>query len=757
MLARSLACRLAAVAGFALAAGAFAQPVLIINGLPDDISADGTKTTGLFFDASIEQYAIFTWDRATGYTRIPGTGLSIEPIRASTDMSVLATGKNNDANWGDLNCFAGYCTFGDCTPGEPLPPPSPCSIPTIAHSWTSAGGWVNAGSLARTLDPGTNRFFGGTRCDSNINSVNDLSGNGRYMVGGAWWTGLTGFGGGPASGQCGDFYAFIADRQLGTVTPLPVQPGTTTSRADFINNDGTVITGYDLGEIVDPEFGPYTGRRTCVWVNGVQTILNTVSPSFDQFPVNGSGTTIAGLTDPAFNQATFGISSFQLVRWTRQPDNSWTPAALGLLADFFDGVETKPLLGMSASAISDDGNTIIGSASYGTSFFDRISRAFIWSPSINGGVPMDLGMYIEQIAPGSPIVVQGFTLTAGRGISADGNALSVSVQDARTTCTPQELGLFTGNHGVLYLNGTGIACSPPSIALDPQDNVSIQYTPFGVSLNVFASGTWPMTYQWQREDPFNPGQWVDLAESCSGFPYGGEWDYEGTSKSQLRVGQANCGSGRDGNYRCIITNSCGTVTSQAAEVIFQQGTVITQQPVDVEGCPSTFGSTFAVAVSNSADLSSQWEIRLASAPGAWIALTDGDNVMPDGRTLSVFGSSGQFLGMTPNRTGSQSDYVLRCQFISPCGGATSDEVNYIVERPTCPVICDSIDVNNDFSSFDPTDIDAFLSVFSEGPCIPEENFCNDVDFNNDGALFDPCDIDSFLLVFSEGPCTLCGQ
>jgi hypothetical protein len=113
--------------------------------------------------------------------------------------------------------------------------------------------------------------------------------------------------------------------------------------------------------------------------------------------------------------------------------------------------------------------------------------------------------------------------------------------------------------------------------------------------------------------------------------------------------------------------------------------------------------------------------------------------------------------MTPNRTGSQSDYVLRCQFISPCGGATSDEVNYIVERPTCPVICDSIDVNNDFSSFDPTDIDAFLSVFSEGPCIPEENFCNDVDFNNDGALFDPCDIDSFLLVFSEGPCTLCGQ
>ena len=70
--------------------------------------------------------------------------------------------------------------------------------------------------------------------------------------------------------------------------------------------------------------------------------------------------------------------------------------------------------------------------------------------------------------------------------------------------------------------------------------------------------------------------------------------------------------------------------------------------------------------------------------------------------------------------------------------------------------CDSLDFNNDGASFDPQDIDAFLSVFSEGPCIPDTATCNDIDFNNDGALFDPCDIDSFLLVFSEGPCTACG-
>jgi len=71
--------------------------------------------------------------------------------------------------------------------------------------------------------------------------------------------------------------------------------------------------------------------------------------------------------------------------------------------------------------------------------------------------------------------------------------------------------------------------------------------------------------------------------------------------------------------------------------------------------------------------------------------------------------------------------------------------------------CDSIDFNRDGSIFDPADVDSFLSVFAEGPCLPAGASCNDVDFNNDGSAFDPCDIDAFLLAFSEGPCTSCGQ
>ncbi len=97
--------------------------------------------------------------------------------------------------------------------------------------------------------------------------------------------------------------------------------------------------------------------------------------------------------------------------------------------------------------------------------------------------------------------------------------------------------------------------------------------------------------------------------------------------------------------------------------------------------------------------------------------------------------------------------LYRVQVTNSCGTLNGGE--FPLGGPIGPT-CDSIDFNNDTSFFDPQDIDAFLSVYSEGPCIPEEAACNDIDFNNDGSVFDPCDIDSFLLQFSEGPCTLCG-
>ncbi len=86
------------------------------------------------------------------------------------------------------------------------------------------------------------------------------------------------------------------------------------------------------------------------------------------------------------------------------------------------------------------------------------------------------------------------------------------------------------------------------------------------------------------------------------------------------------------------------------------------------------------------------------------------------------------------------------------GKATPTEMDFQTLDLNNPRVCDSIDFNNDGQFFDITDVDAFFSVYGEGPCVPEIATCNDIDFNNDGQMYDPIDVDSFLSVFSEGPC-----
>jgi hypothetical protein len=70
--------------------------------------------------------------------------------------------------------------------------------------------------------------------------------------------------------------------------------------------------------------------------------------------------------------------------------------------------------------------------------------------------------------------------------------------------------------------------------------------------------------------------------------------------------------------------------------------------------------------------------------------------------------------------------------------------------------CDP-DFNDDGVVFDPLDLEAFLTAFGEGPCIPAEACCDSIDFNKDGIVYDPCDIASFLTAYAGGPCTLCGE
>ncbi|MFO0856374.1 MAG: TIGR03118 family protein [Phycisphaerales bacterium] len=163
-----------------------------------------------------------------------------------------------------------------------------------------------------------------------------------------------------------------------------------------------------------------------------------------------------------------------------------------------------------------------------------------------------------------------------------------------------------------------------------------------------------------------------------------------------------------------------------------------QQPASVNVVSGTTAH-FTIDVPSPVRCSYAWQVL--NAEQQWVQLFDGD--VP-GVGL-VTGSTAASLTIANPR----QDVSFRVAISNDCGSVVSASAQLDVSG------CDSIDFNSDGSLFDPQDIDAFLSIFGEGPCVPATATCGDIDFNNDASVFDPCDIDSFLTVFGEGPCTSC--
>ncbi len=205
------------------------------------------------------------------------------------------------------------------------------------------------------------------------------------------------------------------------------------------------------------------------------------------------------------------------------------------------------------------------------------------------------------------------------------------------------------------------------------------------------------------------------------------WDSDELNDDQSFFAKVNFVDGTMGYYRCWFGNAvqafraCPTLISRPRSVTSPQGSI----------------ATFETSVVGQGTLSYQWRRN-------GVAISNGTT--PGGSVIS--GANSAALRIDGVSAADQGSYD--CVVSNSCGGIVTPAATY-----TVGVVCDSIDFNGDGARFDPADIDAFLSVFSEGPCIPETSICNDIDFNNDGSSFDPCDIDVFLQVFSEGPCGTC--
>lgn len=238
----------------------------------------------------------------------------------------------------------------------------------------------------------------------------------------------------------------------------------------------------------------------------------------------------------------------------------------------------------------------------------------------------------------------------------------------------------------------------------------------------------------------------------------------------------------DGNTvvgRCLVAPDGSNSTVQIFYWTTSGGMSRRQLPYDVGGNPIISGNgQFVVATMNTPDGYRPFRYEISTGNTITInyplasAYFNGTGVSFDGRILAFSLPSGSVVvwkensgvhdlsSLLPNNTGWTIQMVnaMSTNADAWVGTGTFNGLTQavIIRGMNARLACDSIDFNQDGSLYDPQDIEAFLSVYSEGPCVPASATCNDIDFNNDTSLFDPCDINSFLVMYSQGPCTPCG-
>jgi hypothetical protein len=323
-------------------------------------------------------------------------------------------------------------------------------------------------------------------------------------------------------------------------------------------------------------------------------------------------------------------------------------------------------------------------------------------------------------------------------------------------------------------------CDAPVITTQPVAQNGCTGT--NVSFSVVATGTPTLNYQWRRNS-------VNIG---------------GATSSTLNL--TGITSANAGNYDCVITNLCGTITSNQAALSISNGPIIVGQPSSTTVCEGT-NTSFSVFATGP-NLTYQWRkngVNIGGANGSTLFINNAQpadaatydcvvtnqcgapdsndatltvNALPSFTTQPTGGAlnAGDPLALTVAATGfgsityqwkldgvdiggatsatynvasvtSADAGTYTCVATNSCGSRTSDAAVVTVAG------CDTIDFNGDGIFPDNQDIIDFIEVFAGAPCPTAPSFtCNDIDFNNDAIFPDNQDIVDFLNVFAGAAC-----
>lgn len=231
---------------------------------------------------------------------------------------------------------------------------------------TTTGTWTGFGVLPTI----------GAQVDAEVSSGWAISGDGQHVVGLGWTSQ------GTADAHASQWSEGVGFYSLGTN-----QVGES-SRANGVNNDGSVVAGWQDG----------AGRQGSVWVNGVQELIftNTGAVAQEAYEVSGDGRYAVGIGVGSF----FGTGN----AYRYDIDND----TYEVLPNLASGAQRF----MGAAAVNGDG-TLVGGGTWGTGPA-TFGNGFIWEEGVG---TMTVNAYLDSKDIDYPA---GFTFSFVSSISDDG-------------------------------------------------------------------------------------------------------------------------------------------------------------------------------------------------------------------------------------------------------------------------------------------------------------------------------------------------
>lgn len=179
--------------------------------------------------------------------------------------------------------------------------------------------------------------------------------------------------------------------------------------------------------------------------------------------------------------------------------------------------------------------------------FGPLSNTMLVANFGDGTIPafdLKTGHFVDFIRDqsGEPLVVDGiWGITFGNGVGlGDTDALYYAAGPNAEA---------DGSFGT-------VRWTPSTCPVIQQQPISVTHCPFSTvaTLNVIAPSPVRCEYRWQIET--GPGEWADLADG----PHEGVGHISGSASLTLSIASPDA----DARFRCIITNQCGSVTSEPA-------------------------------------------------------------------------------------------------------------------------------------------------------------------------------------------------